>query len=118
MFADLLKKVVDNVDGGVGGVIMGLDGIAVETYTGQNQNVDPNTIGMEFSFILTQVRKAAEILEVGGLGEMAIKAERLTMVMKMLSEEYFFAILLSQGANFGKCRFLMRMATPKLLAEL
>jgi predicted regulator of Ras-like GTPase activity (Roadblock/LC7/MglB family) len=31
LFAEILKKVVDNVDGGLGAVIMGLDGIPVET---------------------------------------------------------------------------------------
>ena len=64
MFTEQLKKVVDNVDGGVAGVIMGLDGIAVETYVRDGHTADINTIGMEFSFILTQVKKAAEILEV------------------------------------------------------
>ncbi len=53
----------------------------------------------------------------GSLGEVALNAEKLTLVMRMLSDEYFFAILLSQQGNLGKCRFLMRMATPKLVDE-
>ena len=52
MFAETLKKVVDNVDGGIAAVIMGLDGIPVETYVRQNDKVDVNTVAMEFSFIL------------------------------------------------------------------
>ena len=30
LFSEHIKKVVDNVEGGIGGVIMGLDGIAVD----------------------------------------------------------------------------------------
>ena len=118
MFTKHLKKVVDNVDGGVGGLIMGLDGIPVETYVRQERKVDINTIGMEFSFILTQVKKAAEILEVGDLEEISIKAEQLTVVIRMLSEDYFLAVVISADGNFGKCRFLMRVTAPKIIAEL
>jgi predicted regulator of Ras-like GTPase activity (Roadblock/LC7/MglB family) len=118
VFTKHLKKVVDNVDGGVGGLIMGLDGIPVETYVRQEQKVDINTIGMEFSFILTQVKKAAEILEVGDLEEISIKAEQLTVVIRMLSEDYFLGVVISADGNFGKCRFLMRVTAPKLIAEL
>ena len=48
MFSQTLKKVVDNVDGGLAAVIMGLDGIAVDTYTRINDRVDINTVAMEF----------------------------------------------------------------------
>ena len=103
MFADILKKVVDNIDGGLGAVIMGLDGIPVETYTRQPERVDVNTVGMEFSFILTQARKAADSAKLGAFEEMTVKADRLA---------------LAPDGNLGKARFLMRLAAPKLVAQL
>jgi predicted regulator of Ras-like GTPase activity (Roadblock/LC7/MglB family) len=117
VFAELVKKVVDGVDGGVGGLIMGLDGIAVETYISEG-NYDVNTIGMEFSFILTQVKKAGDILQLGGVNEFSIKAESITIVMRMLTDEYFLAVVLRSDGNFGKCRFMMRLAQPQFVAEL
>ena len=66
----------------------------------------------------TQVRKAAEILKVGKLDEVTIKAEQLILVIRMLSDEYFIAVTMSADGNFGKCRFLMRLAAVKLQAEL
>ena len=118
MFAETLKKVIDNVDGGIGSVIMGLDGIPVESYVRQTDRVDINTIGMEFSFILTQVRKAAESLQVGPCEELTVKAERLLLVVRMLNPQYFLAVALSPEGNFGKCRYLMRLAAPRLISEL
>ena len=118
MFAVHLQKVVDNVDGAVAGLIMGLDGISVERYTRPSENIDIDTIGMEFSFILTQIRKASEVLSVGDLQEIAIKAEQLIIVMRMLTPEYFLGVALRPDGNFGKARFLMRVVAPKLLAEL
>lgn len=118
MFQEHIKSVVDGVQGGVGGLVMGLDGIPVDTYVKDGQRFDVNTIGMEFSFILTQVRKAGDILEIGGVNEFAVRSEGMTLIIRMLSDEYFLAVVIGTKANFGKTRFLMRMAESKLRAEL
>ena len=118
MFAETLKKVVDNVDGGIAAVIMGLDGIPVDSYVRMQDRVDVNTVGMEFSFILTQVRKAGDSLQVGGLEELAVKAQRLILICRMISPQYFVAIAMAPEGNFGKCRYLVRLATPALVAQL
>jgi predicted regulator of Ras-like GTPase activity (Roadblock/LC7/MglB family) len=118
VFADTLKKVVDNVEGGIAGVVMGLDGIPVETYVKADDRVDVNTVAMEFSFIIGQVRKAGDSLSVGTLEELSVKAQRLTLVCRMISSQYFVAIAMAPEGNFGKCRYLVRMATPALVAQL
>lgn len=118
MFAEHLKKVVDNIDGGIAAVVMGLDGIPVDQYVRQNDRLDVNTVGMEFSFILAQVRKAGESLQVGNLEELSVKAQRLVLVCRMLSPQYFVAIVMAPEGNFGKARFLARMAGPQLSAQL
>jgi predicted regulator of Ras-like GTPase activity (Roadblock/LC7/MglB family) len=118
VFAETLKKVVDNVDGGIAAVVMGLDGIPVDTYVRKNDKLDVNTVAMEFSFIIGQVRKAGDSLQVGSLEELAVKAQRLVLVCRMLSPQYFVAIVMAPEGNFGKARFLTRMAMPALIAQL
>ncbi len=118
MFAETLKKVVENTDGGLAAVIMGLDGIPVETYVKQADRVDMNTVAMEFSFILGQVRKAGDSLQIGSLEELVVRAQRLVLVCRMISPQYFVAIAVAPEGNFGKARFLARMATPTLVAQL
>jgi predicted regulator of Ras-like GTPase activity (Roadblock/LC7/MglB family) len=117
VFKQALQKIVDHVEGGVAGLIMGFDGIAIDQYTREDK-LDVNTIGMEFSFILTQVKKAAETLEMGAVNEVTIKAEKLTIVIRVLSNDYFLALALGPDGNFGKGRYLMRVIAPKLQAEL
>jgi predicted regulator of Ras-like GTPase activity (Roadblock/LC7/MglB family) len=118
LFADTLKKVVDNVEGGIAAVVMGLDGIPIETYVRQQDRVDVTTVAMEFSFILTQVRKAGDSLQVGGLEELAVKAQRLLLICRMISPQYFVAIAMAPEGNFGKCRYLTKLAAPALIAQL
>jgi predicted regulator of Ras-like GTPase activity (Roadblock/LC7/MglB family) len=118
LFAETLRKVVDNVDGAIAAVIMGLDGIPVDSYVRQTNAVDVNTVGMEFSFILTQVRKAGDSLQVGGLEELSVRAQRLVLVCRMLTPQYFVAIAIAPEGNFGKARYLARLAQPALVAAL
>jgi predicted regulator of Ras-like GTPase activity (Roadblock/LC7/MglB family) len=118
MFAEALRKIVDHVDGGIAAVVMGLDGIPVDTYVRQRDKLDVTTVGMEFSFIIGQVRKAGDSLQVGSLEELSVKAQRLVLVCRMISPQYFVAVAVSPEGNVGKARFLARMAQPVLQAAL
>jgi len=117
MFRETLEKMANNCDGAIATLVMGFDGIPVESVI-KDESVDVHTVSTEFSFVLTQVRKAAEILEVGLLDEVSIRSENLTFVVRVLTEEYFLGMALSPQGNFGKGRFLMRLALPELRAEL
>jgi predicted regulator of Ras-like GTPase activity (Roadblock/LC7/MglB family) len=118
MFADSLRKMVDNVDGGIAAVLMGTDGIPVDQYIRQKDRLDVQTVAMEFSFILTQVRKAGESLGVGALEEFSVRAERLVLVCRLLTQKYFIAIAMAPEGNFGKARYMTRVHAPTLLAGL
>jgi len=118
VFAETLKRVVDNVDGGIAAVVMGLDGIAVDTYIKQQDRVDVNTVAMEFSFILTQVRKAGDSLQVGSLEELSVKAQRLVLICRMISPQYFVAVAVAPEGNLGKARYMARVSAPTLAAAL
>ncbi|HZS36237.1 MAG TPA: hypothetical protein VFF06_05395 [Polyangia bacterium] len=118
MFQESLKKLVAETDGAVAGLLMGFDGIAVDSFSAVGSDVDITTVGMEFSFILTQVRKAAEILEVGGVLEIAIRCEKLTILIRVVNPEYFVALAVKPDGNFGKGRYLLRMVAPKLQVDL
>ncbi len=118
MFQESLKRLVAETDGAVAGLLMGFDGIAVDSFSAQGSDVDITTVGMEFSFILTQVRKAAEILEVGGVQEIAIRCEKLTILIRVVNQDYFVALAVKPEGNYGKGRYLLRMVAPKLQTEL
>jgi predicted regulator of Ras-like GTPase activity (Roadblock/LC7/MglB family) len=118
MFKDVLRDVVERTEGGIAGLLMGFDGIPVENYVKNGASVDVESVGMEYSVILTQIIKAAKMLEAGDAREVSIQAENLTTVIRLLSPEYFVALTLSPQGNFGKARFLLRTLTPKLLEDL
>ncbi len=118
MFRDSIQKMVDRVDGAVAGILMGFDGISVESYTKPGDSTDIQTVGMELAHAVTQVRKAAEQLEVGKLDEVILRAEKLDVIVHALNEEYFLAFAVRPEGNYGKARYVLRVTIPQIQAEL
>src|SRR4051812_39203103 len=95
MFKDVLRDVVERTEGGIAGLLMGFDGIPVENYVKGGVAVDVESVGMEYSVILTQIMKAAQMLEAGEAREVSIQAENLTTVIRLLNDAYFVALTMA-----------------------
>jgi predicted regulator of Ras-like GTPase activity (Roadblock/LC7/MglB family) len=118
MFKSILREVVENADGAVASILMGFDGITVDSYASDGSGVDMETVGSEYSQVLMQIRQAAQMLDMGSTSEVAIQAENMTTLMRLLNEEYFIAVTMRPQGNIGKARFLLRTSAPKLLENL
>ncbi len=64
---------------------------AALSYAKDQQKTDIQTVGMEFSYILTQVRKAAETIDAGSIEEVTIRTDSMTLIIRVLSRDYFVA---------------------------
>ena len=118
MFKEALREIVDRTEGGIAGLLMDASGIAVESYAKDGAPFDITTIGVEYGVLLGSIKKAAEMLEAGTANEVAISTDKMITIIRTLGPEYFLALAITPEGNFGKGRFLMRTAAPKLLAEL
>jgi predicted regulator of Ras-like GTPase activity (Roadblock/LC7/MglB family) len=118
MFQESLKAVVDRSEGAIAGVLMGFDGITVDSYSADGAGGNIETIGMEYSVVLKQIMEAAEMLELGATHEVAVQADNLIAVIRLLNEEYFVAVTMQPSGNMGKARYLLRLQAPELLAAL
>jgi predicted regulator of Ras-like GTPase activity (Roadblock/LC7/MglB family) len=118
MFQETLREIVDKTDGGVAGLIMDSEGIAVDSYSRSDAPFDITTVGIEFGVVLGSIKRAADSLEAGKTSEIAIGTEKMITIIRTLNETYFLALALRPDGNLGKGRYLMRTAAPKLIAEL
>ncbi|HEX2678962.1 MAG TPA: hypothetical protein VHM19_20065 [Polyangiales bacterium] len=118
MFKDILREVVENTDGAVASILMGFDGITVDSYASDGSGVDMEVVGSEYSQVLMQIKQAAQLLEMGLAREVAVQAENMTTLMRLLNDEYFVALAMQPNGNVGKARFLLRMQAGKLLENL
>jgi predicted regulator of Ras-like GTPase activity (Roadblock/LC7/MglB family) len=118
MFKETLQGVVDGTDGGLAGLLMDFEGLPLESYAKEDAFFDIETVGAEVSVVVKAIQRATEMLEAGDTREVAFKSAKLVTLIRVLNENYFIALTMSPEGNFGKGRFLLRLAAPKLLEEL
>lgn len=117
-FREILQDIVGNVDGGMAAMVAGMDGIAVDSYAGEAFPLDTQVLGVETAALMREIKRAGEAMRSGGLKELSFITEGMTVIIRALTEEYFAAVVLSPNGNFGKGRYLLRKAEPRLLAEI
>ena len=120
-FRENIKQLVEKLDGGVAAVLMGFDGITVDSYARSGYDgalPDIQTLAMEFAHLIAQARRTLMSLDAGALEEFTLRAEALTLVVRVLTQEYFLACAVLPSGSVGKARYLMRITAPALRADL
>lgn len=122
-FRDQLTAVLTAVEGSIACSLMGFDGVGVETakvpaQAGAATALDVETAWIEFGNVLSQLKSASETLKTGPVQEVSVNSENLIALMRMVTPEYFVVLALLPSGNYGKARYALRLAAPKLKAEL
>ena len=118
MFQDVLRELVERTDGAIASLLMGFDGITVDSYTRAPDALNVESVGSEYSVVLGQIKQAAAMLDLGTAREVAVQADNMTTLIRLLNDEYFVAIALAPSGNIGKARYLLRIEAPKLVERL
>ena len=117
-FNETVNNIVNSVSGTRAAVIMANDGIALAESLSSDNPADIQTLSVEYTAVLNEIKKASEVLEMGELEELTVKSGSLTFLIRLINEEYFIALALHPDANLGKGRYLARIAAPRLAEEL
>ena len=118
-FREDLLAICGRVEGALAASLMGFDGIAIETVQpAAPEGVELQTLLVEYSSILHNIRSAAEQLQMGSASEVSIRTEKLVAVARPLTPDYFVMLALSPDGNVGRARYELRVAGPKLAAQL
>lgn len=115
-FTEVLKYVTSSVKGAKGAAVVGMDGIIVESHI-ETSGVDLPSVSAEYGNILKEVENASKSLKMGSPAEVSVVTESSDLIMRKINDDYFIALVLSPDGNFGKGRFLMRVAANRLVEE-
>jgi predicted regulator of Ras-like GTPase activity (Roadblock/LC7/MglB family) len=118
VFKDIMKTLVDQTGGALGGVIMGYDGIAIEEYLGDTGGLDVQTLAIEYASVLKEIKRTVGVLKTGELEEVSIISEQCSVIVRGVSDDFFVALVLAADGNFGKARYLLKREAPKLREAL
>jgi len=115
-FTAALKETVEKVDGAVSAMIIASDGIPVEEYVSERL-IDLAGLGAEASAMIRDISLAAENLGLGEAREFSIISDRCGIIMRKINEEYYLALVIKPDGNYGKGRFVLKSAVPRIEGE-
>lgn len=122
-FREHLEAVVTSVSGSVACSLVGFDGIAVDTHQPEARAADAAAMELsaaltEYGNLLGQLKSTVETLKTGAVGEMSVNTEKVITIMRMVNKDYYVVLALLPDGNYGKGRYALRLAAPKLAKEL
>lgn len=98
--------------------LMNVDGLMVLRHVEQESDMDDEILLIEMSSIVRQATQAIKNVEGGELLEFTTSFDRRTLVIRVLKDGHFIALLLDPPAFAGKGRYVLRLHSPALIQEL
>jgi predicted regulator of Ras-like GTPase activity (Roadblock/LC7/MglB family) len=120
MFEQTLKDILDRMDGSaLGAIVMDQEGISLSKVGDDpDPSMDTETLAMEYTIILKNALKTAEMVDAGKVNEFYVRNERFTTLLRMIDDTYFVAMFLKPDGNMGKGRFLLRSAASTIVDRI
>jgi predicted regulator of Ras-like GTPase activity (Roadblock/LC7/MglB family) len=118
MFKQALAEIVERTEGATGALIMGMDGIAVERHflpEGNDTNMD--IAATEVTSLVRGAMRAGLNTGLGTLEEICVNFDRVRVLARMLSPEYYVVLTLGPEGNLGRGRYELRKAELRLAQE-
>jgi predicted regulator of Ras-like GTPase activity (Roadblock/LC7/MglB family) len=119
-FRESIEKLLNGIEGAVSCALMGFDGITVDISSKEAAAGGPDiqTLSMEFAHLIAQARRTLESVDAGALEEFTLRTDKMTLVVRLLTPQYFLACAILPAGNLGRARYLMRLTAPALRADL
>ncbi len=120
MFAEVLHDVTSKIEGCIGIVVMGMDGIPIERYQPVKAvEGAPNfdMLATECTSLLRTTVQATEEVSAGALRELIFMTEKVVVLIVAITSEYVLFAAIESGTNYGKARFHMKRAAIVLEKE-
>ncbi len=112
-FTELLERILERVEGSIGIVIMGLDGLAIEHVQVPSKislSERVALIATSHATLLRNTMRMASDTGVGLLNELTLMSDAFRLVVRLIGREYFIIIVLDPDGNIGRARFELRKA--------
>ena len=116
MFREVLGNVAERVEGTLAVSLIGLDGIAVETFSVGAAPLE--AMGAEFGSFIKSIRVTNTELDTGEVLQFSLVTEKYIAFLSAVTPEYYVLLVLRPDGNYGRARFELARAKHLLRDEL
>lgn len=118
MFKEALDRIVERTEGAVGAIIMGTDGIAVEkSFRAASHEINIDVAVAELTSLIRNAQRMGRDTGLGSLHEQVLVLDRVILIARLFTHEYFVALALERDGNIGRGRFELRKAELELAPQ-
>lgn len=118
MFKEKLKRVIHNVEGSIGCLLIGFDGIQIDSvYAGGDELVEMNAIAIEVSNLLDKFRRM-QLHDFGSVNEVSITTGEITTLARVVAEEYLLVLAMNAHADVNRGQTMLRLISPFVEQEM
>lgn len=117
-FRERLNKIIGQVDGAIGALIMGYDGIPIDESIRPDLSLDVQLLAVEYATLLKDIKRTVDVLKTGAMEEVSITTGELRVVIRAINEEFFMVLLIEKEGNFGLGRYQLMLNAPIFNAML
>jgi predicted regulator of Ras-like GTPase activity (Roadblock/LC7/MglB family) len=117
MFLEQLSRISDRIGGVLALSLVAKDGIPVESVS-SDPDLDIEVLAAE---LVSQARSIGDNhreLAVGDVQQLSVLTDRLTLIVSVVTQEYYLLLVLGPDGNYGRARFELRRARLALERDL
>lgn len=115
---DALNSIVQSVEGSLAAVIMAYDGIPIDEVIKDQSEFDMQLLSVEYATVLKEIKRAVDVIKMGDLEEVSIATSRTCVVVRVLNDDLFAALIMNRDGNIGKGRYMLKLKSFEVLREL
>lgn len=113
-----LNAILHSVDGALAAIIMAYDGISIDEVAIEQTEFDMQLLSVEYATVLKEIKRAVEVIKMGDLEEVSITTTCTCVVVRVLNNDLFAALILKRDGNIGKGRYMLKIKSFEMLQEL
>lgn len=115
---DALNCIVQSVDGTLAALVMAYDGIPIDEVTVEHSDFDMQMLSVEYANVLKEIKRAVSVIKMGDLEEVTITTSRTCVLVRILNDDVFAALIMKCDGNIGKGRYMLKIKSFEILQEL
>ena len=117
MFKQRLTSVVSNVDGSIGCLLIGFDGIPIDTVYRDQELPEMSAISVEISNLLDKFRRL-QVYEGEVVDELSITVGPITALAKVVADEYLLILAMDAESDVNRGQTMLRLISPFVEREM
>lgn len=118
MLESTLSRIVHSVEGALGAVVLGTNGLVIEAVDADGKRTSPDQVANDYASVFKQILSVSETMELGEVLELTVDGADRSVLARMLTPNYFVALMVDPTTIPGKARFLLRITAPDLTNQL